>query len=171
IAIGEQSQAPATVSIDILPYTPVAETSTYGGRPGTTVTFYGTGFARDELVHVYVGRTSQSTGQEVSCFITNPQGNVAAAGDYTIEPNSQPGQLVFTLVGDDSQVPTTTKMQVMAPDANSPLPPMPTTQSKPFVCPYTNSVPSRALLPTPTPVPMPPPGPAADTSSSNTGGQ
>ena len=170
IAIGEQSQAPSTVSIDILPYTPIAETSTYGGRAGTTVTFYGTGFAREELVHVYVGRTAQSAGNEVSCFITDPLGNVAAAGSYTIEPQTQPGQLIFSLLGVDSQIPAAAKMQVMAPDSNAPQAAA-AAASKPFVCPYDSNPPSRALLPTPTPAPMPPPGPAADTTGTGTGGQ
>src|SRR5215472_13498900 len=44
ILVGEQSKAPATASFDILPYTPNAQPSTYGGRPGTVVTFYGMGF-------------------------------------------------------------------------------------------------------------------------------
>ncbi|HUX87492.1 MAG TPA: hypothetical protein VMW65_10860 [Chloroflexota bacterium] len=171
IAIGEQSQAPSTVSIDILPYTPIAETSTYGGRAGTTVTYYGTGFARDELVHVYVGRTAQSSGTEVSCFITDLQGNVAAAGSYTIQPNIQPGQLIFTLLGVDSQIPAAAKMQVMAPDSNAPQAAMSSAATKPFVCPYNANPPARAGLPTPTPAPMPPPGPAAATTGTGTTGQ
>jgi hypothetical protein len=167
IAIGEQSQAPATVSIDILPYTPLAETSTYGGRPGTTVTFYGTGFAREELVHVFVGRTTQSQGNEVSCFVTDSDGNFGAAGGYKIDPSLQAGQLVFTLTGDKSTVPATAKMQVMAPDPNEPLPK--SSGMPPFHCPYQSSSsgsssPTGQALPTPTPVATPAP------SSQNGGG-
>lgn len=168
IAIGEQSQAPSTVSIDILPYTPLAETSTYGGRPGTTVTFYGTGWARDEVVHVYAGRTQQSQGDLVSCFMSDANGNYGAAGSYTLEPSLQAGQLNFTLIGTKSQVPASAKMQVMAPDANVPLPPAPTPAQ--FKCPYDNN-PSAAAqsqaLPTPTPAPAPPEAPAADTPTGN----
>lgn len=163
IAIGEQSQAPSTVSIDILPYTPLAETSTYGGRPGTTVTFYGTGWARDEVVHVFAATNPQSQGNLVSCFLSDPNGNFGATGSYTVEPNLQAGQLVFTLIGNKSQVPATAKMQVMAPDSNIPLAPAPTPAQ--FKCPYDNN-PAAAqtqALPTPTPVPPPPAAPAADT--------
>ncbi|MGH2461032.1 MAG: hypothetical protein ACRDIY_19415 [Chloroflexota bacterium] len=165
IAIGEQSQAPSTVSIDVLPYTPLAETSTYGGRPGTTVTFYGTGWARDEVVHVFAATNPQSQGSMVSCFLSDANGNFGATGSYTIEPNLQAGQLVFTLIGNKSQVPAAAKMQVMAPDANVPLPPAPKTAQ--FKCPY-DSNPAAAqtqALPTPTPVPPPPEAPAADTPS------
>ena len=163
IAIGEQSQAPSTVSIDVLPYTPLAETSTYGGRPGTTVTFYGTGWARDEVVHVFAASTPQSRGDMVSCFLSDPNGNFGAAGSYTIEPNLQAGQLVFTLVGNKSQVPASAKMQVMAPDASVPLPPGP--KPTQFKCPYDGSAAAAQgqALPTPTPVPPPPEAPAANT--------
>jgi hypothetical protein len=158
IAIGEQSDAPATVSVDVLPYTPAAETSTYGGRAGTTVTFYGTGFGRDELVHVYAGRTALSQGEEVSCFRSDTQGNFGAAGSYTISSGTQPGQLSFTLIGQSSDAPALAKMQVMAPSANEPAPPA--VAPKPFHCPLNGQLASVAL-PTPTPVPPPPPGPAA----------
>jgi len=165
IAIGEQSQAPSTVSIDVLPYTPLAETSTYGGRPGTTVTFYGTGWARDEVVHVYVAQTPQSQGQMVSCFLSDDHGNFGAAGSYTVQSSLQPGQITFTLIGSKSQVPATAKMQIMAPDSNVPLAPAPT--PKPFQCPYDSHPPSQAqTLPTPTPVPAPPEAPAAVTPTS-----
>jgi len=170
IAIGEQSQAPSTVSIDVLPYTPLAETSTYGGRPGTTVTFYGTGWARDEIVHVYVGRTQQSQGDMVSCFLTDANGNFGAAGSYTLSSNLQAGQIVFTLLGNKSQVPTTAKMQVMAPDTNVPLALGPT--PTPFHCPY-DSNPAAATsqpLPTPTPVAPPPEAPASGSDQSGQAG-
>jgi hypothetical protein len=159
IALGEQSQAPATVSIDILPYTPLAETSTYGGRPGTTVTFYGTGFARQEVVHAYIGRTAQSQGDEVSCFLSDGEGNFGAAGSYEIQSGLQPGQLVFTLMGDKSEAPTTAKMQVMPPSANEPSPPP--AKTAPFHCPLTASAQATAPLPTPTPLPTAVPEPAA----------
>jgi hypothetical protein len=158
IAIGEQSQAPSTVSIDILPYTPMAETSTYGGRPGTTVTFYGTGFARDEVVHVFVGRTTNSQGDEVSCFAADPQGNFGAAGAYQIQSGLQAGQITFTLVGDNSQSPALTKMQIMAPSPNEPSPP-PSKQA-PFHCNLSSAT-STQGLPTPTPMPTPEQAPAA----------
>lgn len=165
IAIGEQSQAPSTVSIDILPYTPLAEASTYGGRPGTTVTFYGTGWARDEVVHVYAGQAQQGQGSMVSCFLSDGNGNFGAAGSYTIEPTLQAGQLNFTMIGNKSQVPAIAKMQVMAPDSNVPLAAAPTPAR--FTCPY-DANPAAAqtqALPTPTPVPPPPEAPAAVTPS------
>src|SRR5438067_7081957 len=84
IFVGEQSRAPTTASFDLLPYTPNVQPSTYGGRPGTAVTFYGFGFARSEVVRVYVGRTNDDPGRLVSCFRTDDQGNAGSGGSYVI---------------------------------------------------------------------------------------
>jgi len=114
IFIGEQSRAPATATFDIQPYTPNVQPSTYGGRPGTVVTFYGTGFARDEVVLAYLGRTRESPGRLVSCFAADAQGNAAAAGSYVIPGDAVPGQQVITLVGRKSEGIASAAIEVMA---------------------------------------------------------
>ncbi len=113
IFLGEESRASVAVGWTVLPYTPNAQASTYGGLPGTTVTFYATGFARNEVVHVYVGRTQNSAGTLVSCFRTDDKGNAGAAGSYVIPGNTQ-GQLVFTLIGSKSDGTATATVQVAA---------------------------------------------------------
>ncbi len=130
IFTGEQSRASSVVSFTILPYTPSVQPSTYGGFPGTTVTFYATGFARNEVVHVYVGRTQNSAGTMVSCFRTNDQGNAGAAGSYVISGNAQVGPLVFVLIGSKSGGTATAAMQVSAAPTPVQVPPQP-----PFTCP------------------------------------
>jgi hypothetical protein len=166
IAVGEQSQAPVSISIDVLPYTPSAETSTYGGRPGTTVTFYGNGFARGELVHVYVGRTVQRAGNEVSCFMSDPQGAFSAGGSYTLQSGTSPGTLVFTLVGDKSKVPASAKMQVMGTTPGEPAPPA--VKTAPFHC---DLLASTAVAPLPTPTPVTAAPPATPVDAGNGGGE
>ena len=128
--MGEQSRAPSTVSFTVLPYMPSAQASTYGGFPGTTVTFYATGFARNEVVHVYVGRTQNSTGTMVSCFRTDDKGNAGAAGSYVIPSNAQVGKLVFGLTGSKSGGTATAVMAVAA----APTPVQVPAQA-PFTCP------------------------------------
>lgn len=123
IFIGQQSKAPATASFDILPYTPNAQPSTYGGRPGTTVTFYGSGFARNETVHVYTGRSKDSAGKEVACFATDERGNVGAGGQYVIPSDAPAGQLLFTMVASKSLASTTAAIEVMASDVPVQVPP------------------------------------------------
>lgn len=131
IFIGEQSRAPTTASFDILPYTPNAQPSTYGGRPGTAVTFYGLGFARTEVVHVFVGRTRDNPGRLVSCFRTDDQGNAGAAGSFVIPGDIQAGQLLFTLVGNKSQAAATAAVEVMPSDVPVQIPAQPE-----FKCPF-----------------------------------
>jgi hypothetical protein len=166
IAIGEQSQAPSTVGIDVLPYTPMAETSTYGGRAGTTITFYGTGFARGEIVHAFLGRTAQAQGDEVSCFTADAEGNFGAAGSYAIEAGLQAGQIAFTLTGENSAAPAIVKMQVMAASANEPSPPK--IKRPPFKCPLNSSSALSNSLPTPTPAPTPQTAPGAGAAPDTT---
>jgi hypothetical protein len=134
IFMGEQSKAPTTASFDTLPYTPSVQPSTYGGRPGTTLAFYATGFARNEVVHTYVGRSDKSAGKEVTCFLTDPKGNAAAAGSYIVPGDAQAGQLVFTLVGARSQATTTTALDVVASDV-----PVQTPLQPDFSCPLDHS--------------------------------
>jgi nucleoid-associated protein YgaU len=116
IFIGQQSKAPTTASFDTLPYTPSAQPSTYGGRPGTTLTFYAIGFARSEIVHVEIGRTRESPGKEVSCFRTDVQGNAASAGSFVVPGDAQAGQLIFTLLGSKSEAAATAALEVIASD-------------------------------------------------------
>jgi hypothetical protein len=129
IFVGEESGATVAVKMTVLPYTPQAQTSTYGGLPGTTVSFYASGFARDEVVHVYIGHDQNNASNMVSCFRTDDRGNVGAAGSYVI-PGTAQGQLVFQLIGSKSGGVATAKMAVEAAPAPVQVPAQP-----PFTCP------------------------------------
>ena len=133
IFVGSESKAPTTASFDTLPYTPSAQPSTYGGRPGTTLTFYAIGFARNEIVHAFVGRTDSDPGQEVSCFRTDGQGNAASGGSYVVPGDASPGQLIFTLFGSRSLASATAALEVIASDVPVQVPP----QSQ-FTCDLTD---------------------------------
>jgi hypothetical protein len=111
-AIGEQSRAAVTTGFDVLPYSPVAQVSTYGAMPGTTVSFYASGFAANEVVEVYLGRGQGSSGQLVTAFRVDSHGSAAAAGSYVI-PNTS-GALTFTMVGQESGGTATAKVSVTA---------------------------------------------------------
>ena len=127
---GEQSQTPSLVSCTVEPYTPGIQPSTYGGFPGTTVSFYATGFARNEVVHVYVGATQNRAGTLVSCFRTDAPGNAGAGGSYVIPGTAQVGKLVFKLIGSKSGGVGTATMQVAAAPTPVQVPAQP-----PFTCP------------------------------------
>jgi hypothetical protein len=130
IFLGEESRASVAVSWSVLPYMPNAQASTYGGLPGTTVSFYASGFAKQEVVHVYVGHTQGNAANMVSCFRTDDRGNAVAAGSYVIPGDAQ-GKLAFMLVGAKSGGTATATMSIMAPPAPVHVPPQPT-----FTCPF-----------------------------------
>ena len=113
-AIGEESRAAVTTGFSVLPYSPVAQVSTYGAMPGTTVSFYASSFAPNEVVEVYLGRGQGNSGQLVSAFRVDGRGNAAAAGKYVI-PNGTGPALYFTMVGQQSGGTATAKVSVTAP--------------------------------------------------------
>lgn len=129
IFMGEQSRAPDAVNFTVLPYTPVVEASTYGGLPGMTISFYGTGFAHNEVVHVYAGHTKSTLGTMVSCFQADNKGNAAAQGSYLIPGNAQ-GTLGFALVGAKSGGVGVASLNISAPPS-----PVHTPPQAPFTCP------------------------------------
>jgi nucleoid-associated protein YgaU len=133
IFVGTESKAPTTASFDTLPYTPSAQPSTYGGRPGTTLTFYAIGFARNEIVHALINRTQDDPGTEVTCFRTDGQGNAASGGSYVVPGDAPPGQLVFSLAGSRSQAVATAALEVIASDVPVQVPPQ-----SPFSCDLTD---------------------------------
>jgi len=100
-AIGNQSRAATTSGFTVEPYLPSVQASTYGALPGTTLSFYATGFAANEVVLVYLGATKGQMGKLVTAFRVNAEGAADAAGDYIV-PSGTQGALYFTLVGQKS---------------------------------------------------------------------
>jgi hypothetical protein len=117
ILIGELSRAVVTSGFLILPYVPQAQPSTYGGASGTSFTFYGSGFAANEVVLVYKHRTHDSAGELVGAFRADAKGR-AAGGQYMIA-GDPPGKLTFTLVGRRSGGVATASVTVQGSDVPS----------------------------------------------------
>ena len=138
--IGEQSRAAVDSGFDVLPYSPSAQASTYGALPGTTISFYASGFAANEVVEVYLGRGQGNSGQLVSAFRVNSHGNAAAAGNYVI-PNATGPALYFTMVGQESGGSATAKVSVTTPGQPVTIP-----SQSPYVLP-----PSLGGQPSPSP--------------------
>ncbi len=166
IFMGEQSRTPNEVAFTVLPYAPIVEPSTYGGFPGTSVSFYGSGFARNEVVHIYVGYAKGNQGKMVGCFQADDKGNAAAVGSYLIPGDAQ-GALGFALVGAKSGGVGAASVKVSAPPV-----PVHTPPQAPFTCPLDAPAqqpptPQQPQQPPPPPPQQPeqpqqPPAPAAD---------
>ena len=127
--VGSQSRAPTTLSFTVAPYLPDVQPSTYGGSPGTSITFYATGFAHNEVVHIYTGADQNNPGKMVGCFQTDAKGSAGAVGSYTIPGDAQVGKMTFTLSGTKSGAVATATIQVSAPLAPVQIPPQ-----GPFTC-------------------------------------
>lgn len=97
-AVGSQSRTSVTSGLDILPYMPSAQASTYDALPGTVLTFYGKGFAANEVVLVYANGGPGHGGSLVSAFRVDSKGTAADVGHYVVPSGTGP-DLGFTLVG------------------------------------------------------------------------
>ena len=124
ILIGEQSRASANTGFSVMPYSPSARANTYGGLPGTTLTFYVKDFAPNEAVHVYVNRGPNNKGELVSAFRVDERGTAAAAGSYMI-PGDASGKLTLTLIGRKSEGVATATVTVDKVDGPVNVPPQP----------------------------------------------
>ncbi|MGC9668400.1 hypothetical protein ACNTMW_17810 [Planosporangium sp. 12N6] len=98
---GELSGATSVSSFTVLPYMPMVRTSTYGGSPGTIISFYASGFGANEAVHVYAAKGKGAKKELVGAFRVDATGSARAAGKYTI-PGDAGDAVLFTLVGQRS---------------------------------------------------------------------
>jgi hypothetical protein len=124
ILTGEQSRASVSSGFMVLPYNPIARANTYGGLPGTVLSFYARQFAPNEVVKVYAGGYAGSQGDLVTAFRVDSKGSASAAGSYVI-PGSAQGKLTFQLVGSKSEGTATTKITVDKSDGPVDVPPQP----------------------------------------------
>jgi hypothetical protein len=124
ILTGEQSRASVSSGFSVLPYSPTARASTYGGLPGTVLNFYARDFAPNEVVKVYIGGSANTQGDLVAAFRVDAKGSVSAAGSYVI-PGSAQGKLTFSLVGSKSESTATVKVTVDKADGPVNVPAQP----------------------------------------------
>ena len=101
VLIGERTRASATSGFLVLPYTPSVQPSTYSGLPGTSLSFYASGFAAGEVVQVYLQHAPRGPGDLVSAFKVDGSGAAYAAGAYLLSSHLD-GRVWFRLVGKSS---------------------------------------------------------------------
>jgi len=122
--VGEQSRASVSSGFDVLPYSPVAQASTYSALPGTTLSFYASGFAPNEVVLVYAGGGAGGGGQLVTAFRVDGKGSASAAGQYMV-PSGVGPTLTFSLVGKQSGGSAKAKVSVGSAKQQVSVPPQP----------------------------------------------
>jgi hypothetical protein len=117
IFVALQSGVELTVNFKAMGFGPGLELTTYAGRAGTHVGFIGSGWAHDDVLHVWVGE--KTGGQELGSFSADESGAFRDAGEARIPVKARPGGLPLTVSGDVSQAQVTIWFQVidMSPSA------------------------------------------------------
>src|SRR5207237_3019634 len=93
-AVGRMSGRPARTTLDVLPFEPSLRLSSCAGHPGATVAFTGTGFARADILHVYLG----DAARPAATFHAH-NGAFVGAGTVRIPFGTRPGVLRLTVRG------------------------------------------------------------------------
>jgi hypothetical protein len=100
-----------TVNFKAMGFGPGLELTTYAGRPGSHVAFVGTGWAHEDVLHVWVGE--KPGGQELATFGADENGAFKDAGQARVPVKAKPGGLPLTVTGDVSQASVTLWYQVL----------------------------------------------------------
>jgi hypothetical protein len=109
VAVGDTSGHPVRATIKVQPFGPSLWLSSYAGHPGSTVAFTGTGFARDDVLHVYIGDATTP-----AATFRAHDGAFAGAGTVTIAWGTKAGMLPLTLRGALSDTAITLRYLVVA---------------------------------------------------------
>jgi hypothetical protein len=111
IFVGQQSNSQITASFKPMAFGPALELTMYAGRPGSHVAFVGTGWARNDTLHVSIGE--KTGGQQVGTFTADTTGAFHNAGDIRVPVRALAGGLPLTVSGDVSQAAVTLWFQVL----------------------------------------------------------
>jgi len=111
IFVGQRTGKVAEAAFSAQSFGPSLELSTYAGRPGSTVGLIGTGWARSETLHAYLGEGADR--QEIATFQSGPDGSFRDNATGRIPIDVQPGSVPVTVVGDVSQVEVNVAYQVI----------------------------------------------------------
>jgi hypothetical protein len=111
IFVGQQSNSEIAASFQAQGFGPGLELTAYAGRPGSRVAFVGTGWARNDTLHVSIGE--KPGGPDLATFSADQTGAFRDAGDLRIPVRSEAGGLPLTVSGDVSQSSVTLWFQVL----------------------------------------------------------
>jgi hypothetical protein len=111
IFVGQVSNSEITASFKPMAFGPALELTAYAGRPGSHVAFVGTGWARNDTLHVSMGE--KPGGQQLGTFQADGTGTFRNAGDIRVPVRAIAGGLPLTVSGDLSQASVTLWFQVL----------------------------------------------------------
>jgi len=107
--VGQQSGVEIVAKFVVLPFSPSLELSNYAGRPGTPIAFVGSGWARNEILHAYIGEGRAQAAN----FQADASGAFNAVGGFRLPIGTVAGGVPMTVKGDVSQAEVTLWYQAL----------------------------------------------------------
>ncbi len=107
--VGQQSGTEIVAKFVVLPFSPSLELTNYAGRPGTPIAFKGSGWARNETLHAYIGEGRARTAN----FQADASGGFTSAGGFRLPIGTVAGGVPMTVKGDVSQAEVTLWYQAL----------------------------------------------------------
>jgi len=107
--VGQQSGVEIVAKFVVLPFSPGLELSNYAGRPGTPISFVGSGWARNETLTATIGEGST----QVAKFQADASGAFNAAGEFRLPIGTVAGGVPMTIRGAVSQAEVTLWFQAL----------------------------------------------------------
>jgi hypothetical protein len=107
--VGQQSGVEIVAKFVVLPFSPGLELSNYAGRPGTPISFVGSGWARNEALTATIGEGST----QVAKFQADASGAFNAAGEFRLPIGTVAGGVPMTIRGAVSQAEVTLWFQAL----------------------------------------------------------
>ena len=107
---GRLSRRTVEATLEVLPFSPTLELTSYVGPPGSVVAFTGSGYARGEVLRAYLGTPEE--GVAVAAFRAGPEGAFEAQGAFPIPYDHPGGEATVTLVGERSGAPVSLAFSV-----------------------------------------------------------
>ena len=120
--VPRQSGAELTAKFVVLPFSPGLELTNYAGRPGSPIAFTGSGWARDETLLAYVGKSDKQIATTlVATFQSDVSGAFTAAGAFRLPLDTIAGGVPITVRGSISQAEVTLWYQALELKATAEL--------------------------------------------------
>jgi hypothetical protein len=106
---GKKSGANITAKFVVLPFSPGLQLTNYAGRPGTSISFTGDGWARNETLHVLIGEGRT----QVATFQSDATGAFSDGGLFRLPIGTVAGGVPLTVRGNVSQAEVTVWYQAL----------------------------------------------------------
>jgi hypothetical protein len=122
VFVPHQSGVQIKANFVVLPFSPGLQLTNYAGRAGTPIAFTGTGWARNETLQAYVGKSDKQLATTlVATFQADASGEFTSAGAFRLPIETVAGGVPITVRGTVSQAEVTLWYQALELKATAEL--------------------------------------------------